>query len=90
MIPASIQIAHAFENHEHTICTSLVENHFHEDNVDCDEFHKQLIVFSVIFSSNFDVIPSHFYSITFIDKPQKFKDVYHSEQSSRGPPFFTI
>ncbi|AUC84521.1 hypothetical protein CW731_04045 [Polaribacter sp. ALD11] len=90
MIPASIQIVHAFENHEHTICTSLVENHFHQDNAGCDEFHKQLTIFSVEFSSNFDVIPTHFYSTTFIDKPQRIKEVYHSKKSSRGPPFFTI
>ena len=90
MIPASIQIAHAFENHEHTICTSLVENHLHQENVDCDEFHKQLSIFTIAFSSNFDVIPTQFYSTTFNDKPQRVKDVYHSENSSRGPPFFTI
>ena len=90
MIPASIQIAHAFENHEHTICTSLSEHHLHQENADCDEFHKQLSIYSIEFTSNLDVIPSHFYSLVFNDEPQTTHEVYYSTKTSRGPPVFTI
>lgn len=28
--------AHAFSNHEHAICSSKVESHLHQKNLDCD------------------------------------------------------
>ena len=92
MIPSSIEILHDLENHEHseTICTSVGEQHIHKESLDCDEFHKQLIISTVDFSSNYDVIPTHFYTTIFIDKPQIIKEVYHSKKYSRGPPIFTI
>lgn len=90
MIPSSIQIAHALENHEHTICTSVDEHHIHIETIECIEFHKQLTVFSMDFTSNYDVIPTHFYTTTFSDKPQVFKEIYHSKKHSRGPPNFTV
>ena len=92
MIPTSIEILHDLENHDHseTICTSTGEQHIHIDSIDCDEFHKQLTINSVDFTSNYDVIPTHFYTTIFIDKPQILKEVYHFKKSSRGPPNFTI
>ncbi len=42
------------------------------------------------FTSNYDVIPTHFYTTTFSDKPQVFKEIYHSKKHSRGPPNFTV
>lgn len=89
MIPASIEFSHSLENHEHTVCTSIGEHHIHKQNVDCDEFHKHLTVFSVEFSEYLDVIPQHFYTTFFINKPQVFKEIYFSKKSSRGPPTFT-
>ena len=90
LIPASIKIAHVLENHEHTVCTSSIDNHFHEINIDCEEFHKQLSVFSLDLPSNYEVIPTNYYINLYNDKPQKTKQVYHSKKSSRGPPAFTI
>jgi hypothetical protein len=89
MIPTSIEILHDLENHEHshTVCTSVGEQHIHIQSLDCDEFHKQLTIFSMDFTSNYDVIPTHFYASLFIDKPQNLKEVYHSKKYSRGPPF---
>ena len=29
---------HALENHAHQVCNSKAENHFHENNTECD-FH---------------------------------------------------
>ena len=90
MIPTSIEILHDLENHEHNVCTSISEHHLHKQHLDCAEFHKQLTIFSIDFTSNFDVIPTHFYTTIFIDKPQIIKEVYHSNKYSRGPPNFTI
>lgn len=90
MIPTSIQVLHEFENHEHTVCISIGEHHIHKQDLDCDEFHKQLTVFSMDFTSNYDVIPRHYYTTIFIDKHQVFKKVYQTKKSSRGPPYFTV
>jgi hypothetical protein len=90
MLPLSIQILHALENHDHVICTSLTEQHLHQENADCDDLHKQLSIFTLEFTSHLDVIPSHFYGTTFIDKPQITTKVYYSKRTSRGPPNFII
>ena len=90
MIPISIEALHVLENHEHTIGTSIGEHHIHKESLNCDEFHKQLTVFSMDFTSNYDVIPKHFYTSICIDKPQTIKEVYQSKKSSRGPPNFTV
>ena len=90
MIPTSIGILHDLENHEHTTCISINEQHIHKQSLDCDEFHKQLTVFSMDFTSNYDVIPTHYYTTVFIDEPQILKEIYHLKKSSRGPPNFTV
>ncbi|QNM86165.1 hypothetical protein H9W90_03335 [Polaribacter pectinis] len=90
MIPTSIQVMHELENHEHTICTSVGDQHIHAQDLDCDEIHKQLNVFSTNIASNYDVIPTHFYTSIFIDKPQVSKEIYQSIKTTRGPPNFTI
>lgn len=90
MLPTSIQILHELENHEHSVCKAIGEYHIHKQEVDCDEFHKLLTPFSFDFPSNYDVIPQHFYTTTFIDKPQHIQGVYHSKKSSRAPPYFTV
>jgi hypothetical protein len=90
MIPTSIEILHDLNNHEHRICTSIGEHHIHKQSIDCKEFDRQLTVFSMDFTSNYDVIPTHFYATYFSDKPQVLHEVYHSKKTSRGPPNFTI
>ena len=90
MIPTSIEILHQFENHEHAVCTSQNEQHIHQESLDCDEFHKQLTVFSIDFTSYNDGIPQHFYTTFFVDKPQVFKEIYQSIKTTRGPPIFTV
>lgn len=90
MLPASIEILHDLENHEHNVCTSVGEQHIHKQNINCGEFHKQLTVFSKEISANCNVIPKHFYKTSFVDKPQKYLDVYQLKKPPRGPPFFTV
>ena len=90
MIPTSIEILHDLANHEHAVCTSITDHHIHKQHLDCAEFHKQLTIFSMDFTSNYDVIPKHFYASTFIDKPQRVKKVYRSIKPPRGPPYFTV
>ena len=88
--PTLIETIHDLENHEHTICISNSEQHIHNDDIDCEGFHKQITFFSFEFSSHNNIISKYLYSTTFIDKPQRIQEVYHSKKSSRAPPYFTV
>ena len=91
LIPSTIQLAHVFENHKHSICNSVNEKHFHDNSeVDCSQLHYQFKIFSAKLTSNYEVIPQHLYSDIFIEQPQKNKVVYFSKKKSRGPPFLLM
>ncbi|WP_299162437.1 hypothetical protein [uncultured Tenacibaculum sp.] len=90
LLPSVIQIAHSFENHEHTICSSIDDHHFHEQELDCSLFHYQLQVFSYSTASNYAVIPQHFYKKEYTFLPQVVSVVYSDKRTSRGPPYFTV
>ena len=90
LTPSIIQLAHTLENHKHAVCISDDVTHVHENDVDCSLLHRQLQTYSLDVSTNFDVIPQHFYTTTFTDKPQvKFVEIV-SKKTSRGPPFFIV
>ena len=90
MLPATIQLVHLLENHQHEVCISKTEEHFHEAEIDCSLCHVQAETFTVDFTSNYDVIPQHFYSDISTKQPEKIKVVYHSKKSSRAPPYFIV
>lgn len=74
-------------DHEHLICTSDVEQHFHaSDAEDCSFLHYQFEIFSIDIPSRFDVIPLHFYTNTYNQQPQITSVVHISKKTSRGPP----
>ncbi len=89
-LPASIQIAHAFEPHEHIICSSDVEHHFHEDDIECALCHLQAENHWVVTKNNYNVIPTPFYIHFNEDIPVIFSEVYLYKKSSRAPPYFTV
>ncbi len=89
MLPASIQLVHAFEQHEQTLCTSKTENHLHQIDYKCELCHLQIKTFATI--------PIQIFS--FIEEKVNFKNTKnyqflfnHQELSFplRGPPFFNF
>lgn len=90
LLPSAIQLAHTFENHEHTVCTSTDNQHFHEQELDCSQLHFNFEVFSFTATSNYAVIPQHFYKKEYNEQPQLVSVVYSEKKSSRGPPYFTV
>ena len=48
LLPASIQIIHSFENHDHPICKFQGKLHLHESAIDCElcDFNFSLTVYS--------------------------------------------
>lgn len=86
-IPSLIQIVHLFEDHEHFVCTSDTEQHYHENiDLDCCQFHYQLEFYSTEIATNFDVIPVHFYKDIYNEQPQITFVVHYSKKTPRGPP----
>lgn len=88
-IPTLIQGIHLFENHdhEHLICTSDTEQHYHEiDTVDCSLFHFQFEVFSSDIMPIFSIIPIHLYNTHFNEQPQLVKVLHPLKKTTRGPP----
>ncbi|WP_299104644.1 hypothetical protein [uncultured Tenacibaculum sp.] len=86
LIPSVIQIAHAFEEHEHIVCTSKYDQHFHQDDADCAEMHYQLKVFNHTFSTDYDLVSLDNFKSRFNLKPQ-FNSVSHVvKRLPRAPP----
>ncbi|WP_347175373.1 hypothetical protein [Polaribacter uvawellassae] len=90
LTPSIIQLAHALDNHKHAVCFSIDVKHVHETDIDCSLLHRQLQTFSVDFSSNFDVIPQHFYTTIFTERSQVKAVEVVSKKTTRGPPFFIV
>lgn len=85
-----MQLVHAFENHEHTICTSKEVTHIHAKEIDCDVFHRAYQNLSLNTPSGLEVIPAHFYADIFLELPQLKEKIYYSKKKSRGPPYFIV
>ncbi len=90
MTPSIIQLVHTLENHKHVVCVSVDVTHIHEKDLDCTLLHRQLQTVSVDFPSNFDVIPQHFYTTLYTNKPQVKVVEFVSKKTTRGPPFFIV
>ncbi|WP_418652856.1 hypothetical protein [Tenacibaculum soleae] len=90
LLPSVIQIAHTFGNHNHTVCRSVNEHHFHEQDLDCSLLHYKLQIFTYTAISNYAVIPKHFYKITYNEQPQVTSVVYSDKKHTRGPPYFIV
>lgn len=86
-VPASIQIIHAFETHEHIICTSEDEQHFHVDDMECILCHLQAETHGIIQKSDYETLTRS----NFIEEVN-FYNFYHNHQhlsySLRAPPIF--
>lgn len=87
ILPASIQIVHAFEQHEQTICTSDVENHLHQDDVECVLCHLQAKSFAILPKESFYLVPKKITK----ENNRIYRFLFnhqHLSFSVRGPPIF--
>jgi len=86
-LPASIQLAHAFEQHEEIICSEDVEHHFHQDTIECFLCHLQ--------ADSSAILPRAYVSTTIkktvLTSHTKYTFLTNHQQLSfslRGPPIF--
>lgn len=86
VIPSAVKFAHAFENHEHEVCTNFSTTHLHQFDIDC-EFYKFKIPiqsftnFDFSASLNIPLITNEVYNHYTLLKSLKFSLFEH-----RGPP----
>lgn len=90
ILPATIQLVHAFEQHEHVVCTSEVEQHIHENDLECALCHLQAQNHAIDFHKETEVIPPQFYTTNQEQTTSKYIPVVLHQKSSRAPPYFTI
>ena len=90
VVPITIQTVHAFEKHEHTVCSAKDIKHIHNQDIDCSVFHFQLQQDIFEFSTDYEFV--NFQSVT-----QSFDNYtpleYHTyliSKSSRAPPYFIV
>ncbi len=87
LTPLAIQVIHVFENHEHSVCVSINDPHFHDnDNLDCEQLHYLQKVFSTKVCNDYEPIAQQFYIDKSHEQPSILKVVHSSNQSSRAPP----
>ena len=88
-MPSGFQLAHAFEQHEKTICTSKFENHFHQDDFECKLCHLLLNSTAILLKETFSLYEN---KIIFI-KHENYEFLTNYQQlffPLRGPPFFNF
>ena len=90
LLPTAIQVAHAFEEHEHVVCISKSEKHLHELENDCGDLHLQLTVFNYNFNNPNSLFNEFDYQNITINKSQQLITNYSSKKSSRAPPIVII
>lgn len=90
LVPTSIQLIHELENHEHAVCSSINEHHFHQNDINCDEFHKQLTPYTYSFLDAPYHLKARSFTSTFISKPQQINTLFKDIRFLRGPPIHNV
>lgn len=90
ILPFAIQVSHAFENHEHVVCTAKDVKHFHEQELDSCLCCTPLELNTLLFSFADNTLKSEenvdsFNAITPLSKLDFFK-----LKSTRAPPIFSF
>ncbi|CAM1355075.1 hypothetical protein [Tenacibaculum halocynthiae] len=86
LLPSVIQCIHAFENHEHIICSSIDEHHFHEQEIDCSILHFQVGVTTYDYPFDYQIISEEIYNPQF-NQPLTVTLHNTNKKTPRGPPF---
>ena len=90
LTPMVIQSFHAFENHEQEICISKTDQHLHQEDSDCHNFHWNSTTYSHLFWNDEKDLPTQFYTSIFADYSIQLHTVNLSKKSARAPPYFIV
>lgn len=86
-LPAIVQLVHTFEKHEHGICISKDDQHFHQKDPDCVLCHLQGETYAILNDRDFPVFNSE--EQILLSTQYNFLSNYQQLSFSlRGPPVF--
>lgn len=87
LVPVAINSVHDFLDHEHTVCSSKIESHIHDKDVDCTlHLLKQSNSFLSLESFEFPI--KDIYQKNSTTNYHYLKNHYQLSFSLRGPPNF--
>ena len=86
LLPSVVKLAHSFSNHQHIVCNTPQDTHFHSYDVDC-AFYKFKVntQFSIQFES-FDIVESLISSDIFLGQFDLSSYTNPNVFYLRGPP----
>lgn len=85
VFPSIVQFAHIFENHDHTFCGN-VETHLHEQKLDCQLDHFQVITYNFVPQIDFiSFLPEEHYAVEILTATALYNSLKQT-YSLRGPP----
>ena len=86
LLPLSVKLAHALENHKHEVCTSKDAKHIHEIDHDC-EFYKFKLSNAVTFTTqNYDIVELNEPKLKVTNYYQFLSEYQKLHFKLRGPP----
>jgi len=90
LLPMSLKLFHTLENHEHKVCNSKINKHFHQQEIDCSFYHVQSHMASIFITTHFDLYTQLLFheSPIVVSKTETDFQIFH--KSSRAPPFFIV
>ncbi|CAM1333229.1 hypothetical protein [Tenacibaculum aestuariivivum] len=87
LAPTLVKASHDFfGDHEHITCTSKTEQHLHELEGNCDDFHLQLEKNYFNLESNYQLFTIKYFVKKAVKKSKQFNSIFSSHKSSRAPP----
>lgn len=87
-LPAIVQLVHHFEKHEHGICISKDDQHFHQKDPECQLCHLQGETFAIINDGDYTIFNPQ--EQILVSTQYNFLSNYQQLSFSlRGPPVFS-
>lgn len=86
-LPIAINAVHDILNHEHTVCSSKIEQHLHEKDIDCS-LHLIKHSSSFLTVNHYQILIKTIISNNDSSQYSFLKNHYQLSFSLRGPPLY--
>ncbi len=86
LLPPLLQSIHSFEDHHHTVCSSLDEHHFHSQESLCSILHFNIETYSLHFTPVFDIITQDYSKVIYQLEHEFTLHELLKHKTSRAPP----
>jgi hypothetical protein len=86
LLPVVISFSHIFSGHGHELCINYADEHFHENNLDCDVYSYHQNPALTVAVPNFEPLQEKQVKKHFFDFYQFLSDYQKLPFELRGPP----